>query len=104
MIYLIGRLFVSTSSQFVAVFLLSAVDFYTTKNFSGRYLIGVRWWSVDGGDTVLNSMRFEVSNVSRSARPISSVETRAIYQGGLALLLDHPLHYAHCLVGCTHRS
>ena len=62
-IYLVGRLFITTSFQFVAVFLLSAVDFYTTKNFSGRYLIGVRWWSVDGGDNVLNSMRFEVSNV-----------------------------------------
>ena len=104
MIYLVGRLFVSTSSQFVAVFLLSAIDFYTTKNFSGRYLIGVRWWSVDGGDNVLNSMRFEVSNVIHSVHLISPIETRAIYQGGLALLLDRPLHYAHCLVGRKHRS
>ena len=31
-----------------AVFFLLFIvcDFYMTKNFSGRFLVGLRWWSV----------------------------------------------------------
>ena len=53
----------NSSSQFVYVFLLSAFDFYCTKNFSGRYLIGMRWWSSDSSDTIVNGIRYEVSDV-----------------------------------------
>ena len=53
----------NSSSQFVYVFLLSAFDFYCTKNFSGRYLIGMRWWSSDSSVKIVNGIRYEVSDV-----------------------------------------
>ncbi|KNB41571.1 hypothetical protein JH06_5095 [Blastocystis sp. subtype 4] len=62
-IYIFGGLVVrNSSSQFVYVFLLSAFDFYCTKNFSGRYLIGMRWWSSDSSDKIVNGIRYEVSD------------------------------------------
>jgi hypothetical protein len=45
--YLFGNLF--TGGGFVIVFvicvLLLAADFWTTKNVSGRLLVGLRWWN-----------------------------------------------------------
>ena len=35
----------SSVSVFVTVLLSSCLDFWVTKNLTGRSLIGLRWWS-----------------------------------------------------------
>ena len=30
---------------FIIVMMLSALDFWTVKNVTGRLLVGLRWWS-----------------------------------------------------------
>lgn len=30
---------------FITVMILSALDFWTVKNITGRLLVGLRWWS-----------------------------------------------------------
>ncbi|OAO16795.1 exonuclease [Blastocystis sp. ATCC 50177/Nand II] len=61
--YLFGGLFVSDSIvQTVIVVLMNAFDFYVVKNFSGRYLAGLRWWSVASPDGLSSSFRFEKTN------------------------------------------
>ena len=36
--------FFSDVNTFIIVTLLSAIDFWTVKNVSGRLLVGLRWW------------------------------------------------------------
>jgi len=45
--FLIGSLISSTSyvGVFISVVLLLAADFWTTKNVTGRLLVGLRWWN-----------------------------------------------------------
>ena len=43
--------------------LLNAVDFYFVKNISGRYLVGLRWWTIQNADGITQSFRFEKTNV-----------------------------------------
>ena len=33
-------------SERYMLFLLVAIDFYITKNISGRFLVGLRWWTI----------------------------------------------------------
>lgn len=49
--------------QTVIVILMNAFDFYVVKNFSGRYLAGLRWWSIASGNGMSSSFRFEKTNV-----------------------------------------
>ena len=49
--------------QTVLVILMNACDFYMVKNFSGRYLAGLRWWTVASADKLSNSFRFEKTTV-----------------------------------------
>lgn len=49
--------------QLVIVLLMHTMDFYVVKNFSGRYLVGLRWWSVISADGLSNTFRFEKTNV-----------------------------------------
>ena len=49
--------------QLVIVLLMHTMDFYVVKNFSGRYLVGLRWWSVIGEDGLTSTFRFEKTNV-----------------------------------------
>ena len=48
--------------QLVIVLLMHTMDFYVVKNFSGRYLVGLRWWSVISADGLSNTFRFEKTN------------------------------------------
>lgn len=50
--------------QLVIVLLMHTMDFYVVKNFSGRYLVGLRWWSVISPDGLSNTFRFEKTNVT----------------------------------------
>lgn len=45
-VYMFGRWFLGIDyvTSFVVIVLLSAADFYTTKNITGRLLVGLRWW------------------------------------------------------------
>lgn len=52
--------------QLVIVLLMHTMDFYVVKNFSGRYLVGLRWWSVISADGLSNTFRFEKTNVLSS--------------------------------------
>lgn len=52
--------------QLVIVLLMHTMDFYVVKNFSGRYLVGLRWWSVISADGLSNTFRFEKTNVMLS--------------------------------------
>lgn len=44
--YMFGKWFFGWDyvTTFVAIILLSAADFYTVKNITGRLLVGLRWW------------------------------------------------------------
>ncbi len=43
-IYLFFSLFLSSIFTFILTTLASIVDFWITKNISGRILVGLRWW------------------------------------------------------------
>lgn len=38
-------LFLSNVIIFIFVLIISALDFWTVKNVTGRLLVGLRWWS-----------------------------------------------------------
>ena len=42
--FIIGNFFTEVNT-FIIVVLLSAVDFWTVKNVTGRLLVGLRWWN-----------------------------------------------------------
>jgi len=53
--------------QTVVTLLLLALDFWTVKNFSGRRLVGLRWWNhvqLDGSNTLRFEFRPESELVS----------------------------------------
>jgi len=65
-----------TSASFVSIFivtvLLTAFDFWTVKNVTGRLLVGLRWWNeiLDDGS---NHWRFESLEGQRSIQPLEAV-------------------------------
>lgn len=73
--YILGTLLFSSSFVilFVSIILLLAFDFWTTKNISGRLLVGLRWWN-EVHDTstpgkpgaTTNKWRFESSTTKKS--------------------------------------
>lgn len=48
---------------FVLSIIMIAVDFYFVQNFSGRYLVGMRWWAVSSRESSTSSIRYEVTKV-----------------------------------------
>merc|ERR1719409_1242469 len=52
-------------STFVVVTVLSALDFWTVKNVSGRLLVGLRWWNFidEAGKSQWHFMSFEDQRV-----------------------------------------
>lgn len=42
---LLNSLLDNSILTFIIVILLTAFDFYLTKNISGRFLVGLRWWN-----------------------------------------------------------
>jgi hypothetical protein len=60
-IYMFGGMFISTFTIDYIVIILSAFDFWTVKNISGRLLVGLRWWSevrADGTDNWVFETKF----------------------------------------------
>ncbi|KAA6424454.1 MAG: Golgi apparatus membrane ECHIDNA-like [Trebouxia sp. A1-2] len=73
--------------NFVVIVLLLTLDFWTTKNLSGRLLVGLRWWNetTDEG----SNWRFETLGEASWAE--------ADQQKGLCMLLVVPVHHG-CLL------
>lgn len=76
--------------------LLNAVDFYFVKNISGRYLVGLRWWTMQNADGITQSFRFEKTNVclfptGHSLAPRTCVEDRQSHLLDDALGIDRLL-------------
>lgn len=45
-IYIFGNWFINNFViLFVIIELCLAIDFWTTKNITGRYMVGLRWWN-----------------------------------------------------------
>ena len=43
--FILLNLFLGESMTYLVVILIGCVDFYITKNLSGRILVGLRWWN-----------------------------------------------------------
>jgi len=73
LIYLLSGLIFSSSYilTFVSVTMLSAIDFWTVKNVSGRLLVGLRWWNYmdDNGNS---QWKFESFEDQRFIHPTDS--------------------------------
>ena len=73
-IYLTSGLFIGSNEYvltFICVTLLSACDFWTVKNVSGRLLVGLRWWN-DIDEKGVSSWRFESYEDQRFIHPVDS--------------------------------
>ena len=71
----------------MSVILLGSVDFWITKNISGRFLVGLRWWNEvkkDGKEVWI----FESKNEKSEATADKSVFWTSVYMngGGWAIL------------------
>lgn len=54
-----------TSNQaivMIIVIILTAMDFWYTKNISGRILVGLRWWNIYNAETKQEKWSFESKN------------------------------------------
>lgn len=63
MIHVFGGIFFEEAQLFVLSIIMIAVDFYFVQNFSGRYLVGMRWWTVPSRKSSPSSIRYEVTKV-----------------------------------------
>lgn len=55
---------------FVMVILLSAADFWTIKNITGRLLVGLRWWNETKAEDGSNLWIFENKGSNYKANPV----------------------------------
>ncbi|KAF1802172.1 hypothetical protein V8B55DRAFT_1477622 [Mucor lusitanicus] len=70
--YLVGSFFSNNFTLiFVLVILLLAFDFWTTKNVSGRLMVGLRWWNEIQSDGS-NKWVFESANPNRTSNSADS--------------------------------
>ena len=73
MIYLFCYLFTASFVlTFVLVVLMSAFDFWTVKNITGRLLVGLRWWNEMLPDGT-NKWLFENNLVPHTSQKVPSV-------------------------------
>ncbi|XP_023343354.1 uncharacterized Golgi apparatus membrane protein-like protein CG5021 isoform X1 [Eurytemora carolleeae] len=79
-VYLLCSLFNdSFIGNFVFVTLLLSLDFWTTKNITGRIMVGLRWWNYINDDGV-SVWKFEARN-GESAKNLSTTEIRIFWTG-----------------------
>ena len=87
-IYIIISFFTNQKGLiYLSVILIGAVDFWITKNVSGRFLVGLRWWNEvkEGGKEV---WIYESKNEKTEATSDKSVFWTSLYvnAGGWAIL------------------
>ena len=70
-VYLLSGWFFNSAVVFIFVCVLAVFDFWVVKNVSGRYLVGLRWWSVldDQGN---EQWKFESSDEKFKASKVDS--------------------------------
>jgi hypothetical protein len=65
--FILLDLFVSSEAiAYLVVILLGAMDFWVTKNISGRILVGLRWWNEvkdDGAEVWIYESKNESNNI-----------------------------------------
>lgn len=61
---------------------LLAADFWTTKNVTGRLLVGLRWWNDVSPDGSGSEWRFE--SLSENQRQVDPHESRGFWAGLIA--------------------
>lgn len=90
--YLILWYFVDFVIGFIIIVICVAVDFWTTKNVTGRLLVGLRWWNEvdEEGNSV---WRFEALPESEKSR-LNQLEGM-IFWGGMAI---SPLFWVLCFL------
>ena len=69
-------------ASFVTIILLLSLDFWTVKNITGRFMVGLRWWNYinDSGES---QWVFE-ARTEDSAQKISSTEVYIFWAGLVA--------------------
>ena len=71
--------------------LLSCLDFWTTKNITGRYLIGLRWWTEGEFDFELadeNEDEIPEAKGSSEAISLKRLEMEAIKQSAFVVTFN----------------
>lgn len=61
----------STILSYILVIVCSAFDFWVVKNISGRFLVGLRWWS-EYNEQEEEVWMFECRSDEKSTKPIDS--------------------------------
>ena len=65
--FLLLSIFISNDAvTMLIVLLLAAIDFWYTKNISGRILVGLRWWNVINPQSGEEKWIYESKNESKS--------------------------------------
>ncbi|MCQ2820956.1 MAG: DUF846 domain-containing protein [archaeon] len=59
---ILGLLTSNDAIIMLVVILLGAIDFWYTKNISGRFLVGLRWWNILNPQTGEERWIFESKN------------------------------------------
>ena len=66
-LYLFLDIIASDAFVMIVVILLDAIDFWYTKNISGRLLVGLRWWNKYNPETQQDIWVFESKNEIKEA-------------------------------------
>jgi uncharacterized membrane protein YgcG len=69
-------------ANFVVCVVLLAADFWTTKNVTGRLLVGLRWWNDVSPDGSGSEWRFE--SLNENQRVVDQHESRGFWAGLIA--------------------
>ena len=65
--------------QIIVVILLGAIDFWFTKNISGRILVGLRWWNHIKKETGQEVWLFESKNESNKTKSDQTTFWTSLY-------------------------
>lgn len=76
--YILGSLFLNFTAQFIVVVLLLTVDFYLTKNISGRKLVQLRWW-YDPTTENAQTFKFESYKQYAPGPPINPIDAKLFW-------------------------
>lgn len=76
--YIVGSLFLGFTAQFITLMILLAVDFYITKNISGRRLVQLRWWYDSTGEKA-TSFTYESYKQYAPGPPINAIDSKLFW-------------------------
>ncbi|CCH59028.1 hypothetical protein TBLA_0B01840 [Henningerozyma blattae CBS 6284] len=76
--YILGSLFLGFTAQFITLVILFAIDFYLTKNISGRKLVQLRWWYDSTGQKA-TSFTFESYKQYGPGPPVNAIDSKLFW-------------------------